>query len=177
MPDKQTALSTQPLGKLRQEILIIAEACARLKIRERGGANRGREVEAFLRWAGGQPGQPWCMAFVDFVYELACLLAGCKAALDPGLSCSKLASQALRLKRLHSDPLQLYPGDLVLLRGGPTGYKHVGIVVEVLPRHDGSWDLITIEGNTNEAGSAEGDGVYRKLRRPDKTPMAFIRVG
>jgi hypothetical protein len=37
---------------------------------------------------------------------------------------------------------------------------HVGFVDEW-----GDKQVITVEGNTNEAGSAEGDGVYRK-RRP-----------
>lgn len=37
---------------------------------------------------------------------------------------------------------------------------HVGFIDEW-----GEKQIITVEGNTNEAGSAEGDGVYRK-RRP-----------
>jgi len=40
---------------------------------------------------------------------------------------------------------------------------HVGFVDQWQSKY-----VITVEGNTNEAGSREGDGVYRK-RRPIKS--------
>lgn len=47
------------------------------------------------------------------------------------------------------------PGDIFTLAAA----SHVGLVKSV----NGS-EMVTIEGNTNEAGSREGDGVYEKKR-------------
>jgi len=52
-------------------------------------------------------------------------------------------------------------GRKVKFNGKPTAFRHVGMI-EAL--RDASGRFHTIEGNTNSAGSAEGDGVYRKLR-------------
>lgn len=42
-----------------------------------------------------------------------------------------------------------------------TGHKHTGLVEAIAA--DGS--LVTIEGNTDPGGHAEGDGVYRRTRQ------------
>lgn len=39
--------------------------------------------------------------------------------------------------------------------------SHIGIVAK---DYDGKGIVHTIEGNTNQSGSREGDGVYRKAR-------------
>jgi hypothetical protein len=43
--------------------------------------------------------------------------------------------------------------------GHPNGKSHVGIVVSV-----GAFSVVTIEGNTNEAGSREGNCVRQRSR-------------
>lgn len=43
---------------------------------------------------------------------------------------------------------------------GSDGSKHTGLVY----KYDKDY-IYTIEGNTNDSGSEEGDGVYRKKRR------------
>ena len=47
-------------------------------------------------------------------------------------------------------------GDIVVFN-----FSHVGIAVGPV---DANGFVPTVEGNTNAAGSREGDGVYRKLR-------------
>lgn len=48
---------------------------------------------------------------------------------------------------------------------------HIGMVEQVLP--SGNF-IVTIEGNTNGAGSREGSGVFR-LTRPRKQIYSFAR--
>jgi hypothetical protein len=57
--------------------------------------------------------------------------------------------------------------------GKATWQGHVGIVSKVNP--DGSF--YSIEGNTNSAGSREGDSVQEKLRKPVKTDNGLNILG
>lgn len=149
---------------LREKALLVA--LGRVGIRERGGNNRGPEVERWQREAGIRPGDPWCAAFVN--------------------ACARQAADALFvLSPLESVPLQGYvqsyfehfaaqgcivspqyalPGDLfVIYYPHLKRYGHIGFV---------GWDGVdlkrkrydTCEGNSNDAGSREGDAVVRKSR-------------
>ena len=52
------------------------------------------------------------------------------------------------------------PGDVMGLYFAHLGrIAHVGIIYRW-----GEKKVVTIEGNTNDAGSREGDGVYKKIR-------------
>ncbi|MBO0918838.1 CHAP domain-containing protein [Streptomyces laculatispora] len=53
-----------------------------------------------------------------------------------------------------------YPAVGAQVMFGPGGGSHTGIVIA----YDAT-TITTIEGNTNTSGSAEGDGVYRKVRQ------------
>jgi hypothetical protein len=52
-------------------IVEIAKAQAAANVREVGGANRGPQVEIYLKAAGMSPGSPWCAAFVAWVVREA----------------------------------------------------------------------------------------------------------
>jgi len=185
-------------AKLRA--LIIEVARSYLGVREDPRANNtGAAVEDILRRAGGKRGMAWCCAFCDVVVEEAHRRLGLKPPLNVGLSCSSLVKRARELHRVFDDPSEAREGDLIVLRGGKTLFRHVGIVAEApaaiatspgggagtgAAAHTAAagptW-VKTIEGNTNAAGSAEGDGVYLRRRRcalrPDHTrPCVFVRV-
>jgi hypothetical protein len=64
-----------------------------------------------------------------------------------------------------SDKAKAQAGDIVVY-----DFSHVGIVIQ-----DKGSRIITVEGNTNGAGSREGDGVYRK-DRPKSIARNFIRI-
>lgn len=146
--------------QLRAAVLLIAQVFLVLKVREHGGANKGEVVEAFLRSQGGHGGQPWCVAFAAWCLETACKLHGIKVPIDANLSSSDLYRKAEKAGRIKQ-PGAARAGDLFVLKGGPTGFKHTGLVAGKLLANG---KLPTIEGNTNDAGSAEGDGVYKKER-------------
>lgn len=149
-------------------------------VREEGGENRGPRIEEYLR-ATDPPisvAAPWCAAFVQFVSDRAAEALAVANPLD-----------AVRLEALvqsyadWSEGLGLFvergaarPGDLVIYRFPRVPrWNHIGILASRVDR-DGSFSAV--EGNTNDAGSREGDGVVLKLRSTEAGyPTAFIRWG
>ena len=158
--------------KLREVIVVTALALEALGVRE-NGKNAGEVVSKILTRAGGKPGMPWCMAYVDFCYEEACKRLGKKPNLNPGLSCSDFVSRCIPRGIVFTDATSAQPGDFMVLASKPGSakpYKHIGIVILPVDR-DGY--IHTVEGNTNVAGSHEGDGIYR-TRRAVTTKAVYI---
>ncbi|WP_083256943.1 CHAP domain-containing protein [Arcticibacter eurypsychrophilus] len=132
-------------------------------VREQSGNNDGAKVEEYLKYVGLKRGSPWCAAFVCWSLAQAGIenpRSGWSPDLFPGVKiCWQRSSgvQLNSLKSLASVPCQ---GDVFgIFFPSKNRIAHVGFV--------DSWGekyVITVEGNTNEAGSREGDGVYRKRR-------------
>jgi hypothetical protein len=150
---------------------LIAAAGGYIGVREEGGNNRGQLVELFLRASDAKPGQPWCAAFVHYVgfwshYDH--VLHRSFWPLPRTASCWVLGEFARRHGILAREP---QPGDVFLVFDpGRQRFAHTGIVVSVLAseqRPSGQlwYECRTIEGNTNEEGSREGNAVAQKHRR------------
>ena len=126
---------------------VVAIAQAQVGVKETTGNNDGVEVETYLSAAGLKKGQPWCAAFLTWIFKQAGYdrpRTGWSPALFPAGRQVKTAS----------------PG-LVFGIYFPTLNRvaHCGMVEQV----KGNW-ITGIEGNTSISGSRDGDGVYRKLR-------------
>ncbi len=74
-------------------------------------------------------------------------------------------ARAVLLSSVLPDTADPQPGDFAVY-----DFSHIGIVKE--SRGD---KFVAIEGNTNGAGSRDGDGVYLKTR-PRKLARCFIRI-
>jgi hypothetical protein len=71
-----------------------------------------------------------------------------------------------------NDPSKVKPGMIFAISTGG-GYGHVGFVAQVIGNR-----LETIEGNTNDGGSREGIGVFRRTGRTiDSINRGFIGFG
>jgi hypothetical protein len=118
-----------------------------LGIRELTGHNDGPKVEAYLSVVKLKKGQPWCAAFVSWVYQKAGFPKP-RTGWSPDLfPTARLARSAL-------------PGDVIGIYFPEMGrIAHAGIVTQ----QKGSW-IYSTEGNTSLQGSREGDGVFRKVR-------------
>lgn len=129
----------------RARLLSIAKN--ELGVREVSGHNEGPQVAAYLRYVGVKQRSSWCAAFVSWVFGEAGYTAP-RSPWSPALFPLNKRTRQVRPAVVFG----IYFSQLKRI-------AHCGLV----ERQEGDW-LITIEGNTNIAGSREGDGVYRKRR-------------
>lgn len=135
---------------------VLLDACrSTLGVHEDGGKNRGPHVDAWNTMVGAPLGSPWCASWVYAMHQAAA------EALEIGNPCPRTAG-ALKLWHVaHAGARRELPapGDVFVLdTGDPGGYGHVGIVESCSPGGD---RITSIEGNTNAAGSREGNAVAR----------------
>lgn len=127
-------------------------------VTETHGSNRGEAVDAIVRVTGLDPAirAPWCAAFVA-----ACGYAVLRDLwpLRKVAGCATLAEDASAKGLLTTTPAV---GSIFLLWSDQKGrYHHTGFCVA--PEVAGSW--VTCEGNTNDTGSPDGTGVFRRSRK------------
>lgn len=146
---------------LNQRALEVART--QLGIREATGHNDGAAVESYLRSVGLGKGYSWCAAFLYWSYSQAAKALGVANPL------TQTAGVLDHWQRTHGQKVNNpQPGDIFIMDFGG-GHGHTGLVKEV----KGSM-IYTVEGNTNEANSREGDGVYERIR-PISSIKGFIR--
>jgi hypothetical protein len=137
-------------------IRVLSLAATQIGVRETSH-NRSREIDGYNRDIGHDPtkADPWCAIFVCAMVKRACDALGLHVPIH-------LTAGVFTLdERAPPAMLQAHPeaGCIFILNG----HKHTGLVEGVIPD---TGVLMTIEGNTNDAGSHEGDGVYRRKRKP-----------
>lgn len=160
-------LKTNPTKKKVRQIYT-----SQLGIREKQ-PNSGPDVEKYLHYVNLSKGNPWCAAFVCWVYGQAGI-DNPRTGWSPGLFTAKnviwtrmklkVESGTLKASAQSSMPIGHIglptTGDVFGIYFPEKGrIAHVGFI----DQWGDSW-LITVEGNTNESESSEGDGVYRKRR-------------
>lgn len=144
--------------------IVLAGARLLLPVRE-AGPNRGRFVEAIIRFAGGEPGEPWC---ASFVYYVGRKMLGSNWPLPKTRACDVLLEHGRKHNAVSEEPAPPKRGALFLVLASDTDATHVGFIDEVLP--DGRF--LTIEGNSNDRGVRDGDGVVANVRDP-KGPTRY----
>lgn len=114
----------------------------------------------------------WCNGFTASVYEQAARALGVNPPVSTVIDGNRLwvpnaAQEAKRrgvfLSGLAATPSAIKPGSLFMVRGAPgsvVSHSHIGIVLEA----KANGRIVTIEGNTNDGGSAEGIAVYQRER-------------
>lgn len=141
-------------------------------VRERTGRNDGERVAEYLRYTHLGEGYAWCASFVSWVYGQAGY-AEPRTAWSPSLFPSKrVIWERGRGSRPTEPRAEAHTGKSPASASLPQKGDVFGIYFNSVKRiaHAGFVDewgdkyVITVEGNTNEAGSREGDGVYRKRR-------------
>lgn len=128
-------------------------------------SNAGPYVERLLRVTGLGAGQPWCAAYVADV--------GVSALREKWPLPKTAACRALGLFAAEKGILRETPevGDVFLLHYPSLGrFAHTGFVTKVLS----PTRIETIEGNTNDGGSRDGWGVFRRTRAV-KPADRFVR--
>ncbi|SDN17799.1 hypothetical protein SAMN05421813_1632 [Daejeonella rubra] len=197
------AQEVQMVSSLKATELRVRQIyTSQIGIREKH-SNSGAEVEKYLRYVNLPKGNPWCAAFVCWVFGQANvenprtgwspdLFKGSKVIWD------KVESRKLKAKSLsgesgnmRQDPIAIGSRKYAYPTSQTTDNRQqvtpgtgdiFGIYFPDKKRiaHIGFIDqwqedwVITVEGNTNMEGSREGDGVYRK-RRPVKSIYQVAR--
>lgn len=172
-----------PAVPILRKLLTLAEAIAeaaesQLGIRETDGKNRGPGIEKY--WAatsykaGYQNREPWCAAFVCW-----CIMTAiARLAIVPTFK-RPTTAQAFGFEPWatysDADNVKLVPttgdirrGDIIVF-----SFSHVEIATKDTPK--GVNLVECVGGNTNDAGSREGDGVYRKQRHR-RSFRAVVRI-
>jgi hypothetical protein len=103
---------------------------------------------------------PWCAAFVSWCVQQSGVFSEAdrpkSAAAFKGGGYEEWARSKSNAVRLTTNPSKVYAGDLVIF-----SFSHIGIATS---DSDANGKFNTIEGNTNAAGSREGNGCYAKTR-------------
>lgn len=135
--------------------IIDAVYMSQVGVREATGNNDGKDVEKYLRSVKTPKGSAWCAAFVKWCFDESgvrtTITAWSPTAHNRYNIVYSNSSQVKEIQR--GDVFTLYYPKLK--RIGHTGFVR---------RKFGMNSLETVEGNTNSAGSREGDGVYIKIR-------------
>lgn len=161
-----------------QKLVQIAEK--ELGKKETKGRNLGPDVQRYQDATNLDPGAwPWCAAFVCHCLRewlsdsdnraWLGLKKSTPASWRPKTALAygffKWAKARPATTTILPDSAEPQPGDIVCY-----DFSHIGIVKESRGK-----DFVAIEGNTNGAGSRDGDGVYVKTR-PRSLARAFIRI-
>ncbi len=154
---------------LAKKYMLSVEAGSYAGIRETT-PNDSDMIRKFQSVIGVAQQESWCLSFVQYCVEKVDRLYFC---VDPNHNQSTLmpTEHCLTLwrfspERRKSEPC---PGLIAIWQHGDTAAGHAGIVE--MKTKDGFYSM---EGNSNEAGSREGDGVYRKKRL--LTPMGNLKL-
>lgn len=130
-----------------------------LFVREKTGKNDGAEVEAYLKSVGLGAGYPWCQASVYWSYDLAAKhLSVPNPVPRTGGVLECLRQAKAKGYTIIYDPEQYMQGDQFIMDFGG-GKGHTGLIEAKV-----FTNLYTIEGNTNDEGSRDGNGMFERSR-------------
>jgi peptidoglycan hydrolase-like protein with peptidoglycan-binding domain len=141
-------------------------------------SNSGPWVRAYM---DGNEGTPWfwCMGFVQMIVDQAASLKGknFKTLMPLTYSCDTVGTIGLQKKILtrfqiaRNNPSIIKSGDIFLIQKTTNDWFHTGIVTAV------HGDVIeTIEGNTNSAGSPNGNAVMNRIRNYKQSKIDFFSI-
>lgn len=148
---------------LRGRALLIAQRFVGTREERK---NSGPDIDQWLQWVHQAPGAPWCAAFVHACYKMAASELGTG---NPWPKTASVWGMWNAVPDLWKSDIPSEGAVFVHITTENTG--HTGFVVSV-----GDGYIATCEGNTNDEGSREGDGVYLR-KRPLGYVDGFIDLG
>jgi hypothetical protein len=152
----------------REKVISIAES--QLPVRELTGNNDGPDIKKYLKDVGLKEGYAWCAAFVSWCLTESGIWYHPQSAYSPDWFQYNVVYER------NNPPLNGFISRKAQVFGiyfeSKGRVAHVGFITGEDRLH-----YYTIEGNTNAAGSREGDGVYRKIRRKTSIFVIADHVG
>jgi hypothetical protein len=136
------------------------------------GSNWGPKVKEYLACGGLGFPAAWCAGFVYWCFDQAAKQAGKKNPLCKTcgvmMHWNKSDGKKILAKDAISNPALIKPGHIFVISFGG-GLGHTGLVESV----NGGF-INVIEGNTNDNGSREGIGVFRRVRKINSINKGFL---
>lgn len=127
------------------------------------GSNSGPEVRKYQIAAGADDHTFWCMSFVYWCFQEAANslsipnpLVRTASVLDQW---NRFAGKKITTDQAVNNPSLVTPGSIFILSTGGTN-GHTGIVESCAGGY-----ITTIEGNSNDGGSRNGIGVFKRTNR------------
>lgn len=152
---------------------VIAEAAGQIGVMEEPpGSNWGPKVKEYLASVDINFPVAWCAAFLYWCFDKAAADAGKANPLVKTGGVLKHWNSTTAKKILAKDaadnPALVKPGHIFIMDFGG-GAGHTGLVEAV----NGGF-ITVIEGNTNNNGSREGIGVFRRTRKINSVNKGFL---
>ena len=173
----RNALRPIPANGRRLGQLVVAYAQQHMaqSPREIGGDNMGPWVRLYNGADG--PEQKWCAGFVSTILRLACATMSTSLPITPSVSCDELAGSAKRNGRFLAEKDVAANGGvaagmlfLVRSKKNTKDWVHTGIVTGT----QGDDVFLTIEGNTDHAGSSNGFEASARTRGFDRKDFVVV---
>lgn len=133
------------------------------------GSNSSPLIDQWNQRAGEPEGSPWCAAFATSMIDDAAKALGVPNPVPLSGSSSALYRWARNAGRLVALP---QPGDLALVIGGDTGHYHT-LFCAGPPNGE---RFPTVEGNSNNDGSANGVEVAHRVPGRRLVTCHFVRL-
>lgn len=149
--------------KLAQRIVELA--LKEVGVKEVGNTNCGERVNQYKKatWLPYEESWAWCAAFIDWLVMTAMDESGKKYTFERPRTAGAWDLENWSLKQDNSTQTKRDPkakdiaaGDIVIFK-----FSHVGLAIG--PVVNGVFP--TIEGNTDNEGSRDGGGVWKKQRK------------
>jgi hypothetical protein len=137
------------------------------------GSNTGTVVNQYLSSVGLKPGLPWCAAFVYYIFDQVTKRLGTQNPLPKTGGVMNLWDKSddnlkIDIREAKANPSLIKPGQIFIMSRPGKGLGHTGIVISVDPAKR---EFVSIEGNTNDQQSGEGDRVGVNRRKIDTIPL------
>jgi len=166
----QKAFETTVTGNgMRQRILSAAKLHVEnfpFEITINAQSNSGPWVRSYM---DGKEGSDflWCMGFVQTIIDQAAssLNKNFEDLMPSTFSCDTVGITAInkglltRFAKVRRDPSVVKPGDIFLIQKAEFDWIHTGIIISI-----GNDIFETIEGNTNNDGSHNGNRACKRVR-------------
>lgn len=140
-------------------VRVIINYTSQIGVREATGHNDGKDVEKYLKTVGLGKGYAWCAAYVK--WSLAEAKVDVKTVTGAAASLYKPERWIYYKGKYKAEPMQADVFCLYYESLGRIG--HTGFFDGWANKQMGTYK--TVEGNTNDASSREGDGCYRRIRQ------------
>ncbi len=160
-----TKNETTPKGDIAEKMVSLARG--EIGVSEVDGSNCGPRVDQYkaATWLDADKGWPWCAAFICWLVreaiegeDVSFKRPRTAGAWDFENWAKQQDGKGVDLRKPSNEDIKA--GDIVVF-----SFSHIGLAVKDI---DSSGYVVTIEGNTNGAGSREGGSVLEKKRHVSK---------